>query len=784
MFDMKEERATPTDWDTSKIDLQEILKRVAAECAGEYSAEIVLSLKPVTDRPWIERQHGLIGRLRLFLEKDNTLNLQGVYWFEDDIKTAERVTSLDALVLHNLARAVATYHGLQAALKKETELSTLFTIKRMEESPVDRILKVITPDGTVESSASSDLKSIRRKMESIESRMRESTQRSFKDLAGKGYLADDTIAMRGGYSCLAVKPSAKNRVDGVIIDTSATGQTVYVVPNRVLSLQNDLFVARDEERREILRILSEFTAWVNENGNDLKQVNRELTDFDILHAITRHSIRNNWFSPESGDSQEITIYSGRHPLLGEAAVPLEFSLGTDRHILIITGPNTGGKTVVLKTIGLFITLHQCGIPIPASSGSRLGIFDGLFIDIGDDQSISQSLSTFSAHLSRLKNILDRAGSRSCVLVDEIGAGTDPTEGAALAVSIIHELRNRGVFSVFTTHYLQVKQFAADSIDVENASMEFNTESLEPTYRLLMGIPGSSRALDICTRLGLPDDIISRARKNLDESYVKLETLLQQVEETRGEQEEQRLALEQRNRQLEEREKELAVQGIELQKQLADIRKREKESESRFLKESRKTFEKLVRDIRSGSDIQQGIQDGQQLFREIQEHGNTPDDEPAVEKAEKIDYKPGDRVKIVSKDVKGTILSSTNKPGKYVVQAGIVKVTIDESDLRLIQEEIPLKKKASVSFKRKGFYDTLDLRGARYEEALDRLERFIDSAIAEKVKTVRVIHGTGTGALRTGIQRYCRDSSYVKSFDFEKAPDSQGKNFGVTVLVLI
>ena len=615
-----------------------------------------------------------------------------------------------------MAYSIRLYFDLSGKLdnKNYPDLKKLFSIQKIDNDFYHEVLKYFDADGNIDSKISPELKKIRDGLSGIEGKIRKETDSFFKYLKGLNYTADDIVSIRDGFSCIAVKSNCKNRVDGIIMDSSSTGQTVYIAPRKAIELHNEFVYLREEEKKEIRRILNEYTKIVFEKAYELEIINHELIEFDILYAKSLYSLNNELNIPEIVREKRIKILSGKHPLLGKNAVPLDITIGNDFRIIVITGPNTGGKTVVLKTIGLFILMIQSGIPIPASSTSQFYIFDKIFVDIGDEQSIEQSLSTFSAHLKKIIELINLSDENSLILLDEFCSGTDPQEGSALAISILKELLNKNVMGVVTTHYSALKYFATETDCVENASMEFDPVKLIPTYRLNIGVPGSSKALEISARLGMPQYILDNAKKSLNEEYVNVERLMEKLERQKLELEKNEIKLNNDKKSLTDSLLKVEEKRQMLEKKELELKNKQRSTESDFLKEKRREFELLVKNIKTKSASKDSIKDGKDFFEKINTH--LKEIKTDKNNSEKVTFKIGDRVKIISKDVKGTIIDKGNKDGEYLIQAGLIKMNFMSDDLRLLSDNNKIKLESSYKAPDLKSQLTLDLRGSRYEEA--------------------------------------------------------------------
>jgi len=775
-----------TNFEFTKLEFNKILEKVSRYANTKYGCENILSSAPSVKKDLIIYNFNLLEDLRKFINNEESLTLSKFYNISELIILTQKKIVLTAINLFEIAVTLKNYFYLKKRFSNEKypTLNNFLTITNIKDTFYLEILKYIKSDGYIESKATSELFSIREKISQIDEKIRKTSKDFYNEQKNLGYTSDHIVSIRDGFECVAIKSNYKARVEGIVLDYSQTGQTVYVVPNKVLELHNQLIMARNEELEEIRKILKFYSEKVNDNSNELFVIDKEILDFDILHAKTRFAIDNRYNIPKINDSRIIKISDGRHPLIGEKAVPLNLTMGEDFKILIITGPNTGGKTVVLKTVDSFPSWLQCGIPIPATTDSQFCIFDKIFVDIGDEQSIENSLSTFSGHIKKIIYILTHSTKNSLVLLDELCAGTDPIEGSALAIGILKELKNIGLMSIVSTHYGELKNFASKEASIENGSMEFDNNTLAPTYRLLTGVPGSSKALEISKRLGLSEKILNEAKNNINPYFLDSEKLLGQLEEKNIKLTETESRLLDYENKLNEKENELILKKNQLKEKEKELDRLLKSKESEFLKESRREFEELIKEIKTSNADKGKIIEGKIFFEKVKTHVDSQNEVTGND----TDFTKGDFVKILSNGNEGYIINKSNNTNEYIVQVGIVKLNIKSSDLvKIVNEEDEndrLKNSLSskISFTPEKIGLSLDIRGFRYEEAERKLDEFVSNSLAGNNKTIRVIHGKGSGALRKCIQDYFTHSPFVVNFDFEKDSNS-GVNYGITIAQL-
>ena len=642
-------------------------------------------------------------------------------------------------------------------------------------------LQAVNDGGFIESFASESLSRIRRKIQENENQVREILQEILKN---KGeMLADQVVASRNGRNVLPVKNTYRNRISGVVHDISASGNTVYIEPRAVVNLNEEIASSRADERYEIQRILQELSDLFRPHAAEIANNAWIIGHLDLVRAKVRFMQETGAVVPDLSEEQDIQLLSVRHPLI-ENAVANDLHFGPDLTEIVITGPNTGGKTIMLKTLGLAQIMAQSGLPILADKGSRVGIFSQIFADIGDEQSIEQSLSTFSSHMTNIVSILEQVDSESLVLLDELGAGTDPQEGAALAIAILEDLRLRQIKTMATTHYPELKAYGIETDWVENASMEFDTDSLRPTYRFMQGVPGRSNAFEIARRLGLSELIVSHAQEQTDtDSDVNriIERLEEQTLESRKrldnirEVEQENLKF---NRALKKlynefnREKETELNKARLEAQeIVDLALSESES--------------ILKNLHDKSSLKphEIIEAKAQLKKLAPETVDLSKNKVLKQAKKNRAPKVGDDILVTSYGQRGTLVKQL-KDGRWEAQVGLIKMTLDEQEFNLLKaekEQQPKRKQVNVVKRANtaGPKARLDLRGKRYEEAMEELDAFIDQALLNNMTQVDIIHGIGTGVIREGVTKYLRRNKHVKSFGY--APQNAGGS-GATIVI--
>ena len=653
-------------------------------------------------------------------------------------------------------------------------------------SPLNReIERCILSEEEIADDASPGLHRVRRSMASTKARVH--TQMNSILNSSRNYLQDAVITMRNGRYCIPVNQEYKGQVSGMVHDQSSSGSTVFIEPAAVVKLNNELRELEIQEQKEIEAVLAELSNQCAEYTEDLKLDLQVLSHLDFVFAKAALSRSYKGSCPRLSDKGYLNIKKGRHPLIDpHKVVPIDVTLGLDYHQLIITGPNTGGKTVTLKTVGLFCLMGQAGLHIPAFDGSTLPVYREVFADIGDEQSIEQSLSTFSSHMVNIVSFLDKADSDCLVLFDELGAGTDPTEGAALATAILSFLRNLKVTTMATTHYSELKVYALSTEDVENACCEFDVETLQPTYRLLVGIPGKSNAFAISSRLGIPDYIIEDAKQRLDSEDVRFEDLIasleedrKQIEKAREEAEKSRAEADALRKRFEERQAKFDAQRERL------LQKANEEAQS-VLQEAKDYVDQTIRRVNkraAGSGFSKELEaDRTELRGRLNEVGSKLAAKPATPKKKAPaprQLRVGDGVRVLTLNLNGTVSTLPNAKGDLYVQMGILRSLVNIKDIELLDEasvtgdgvsaatgksKTPRSNTSSIKMSKSSYVSPeINLIGKTVDEALPELDKYLDDAYLAHLPQVRVVHGRGTGALRKGVHQHLRRLDYVKSF---------------------
>ena len=743
-------------------------------------------LRPITDRAQIEQLQQQTSDALSRLFKYGSLSFSGVTDIRDSLKRLEIGGALSAIellrvcsLLESAKRAKAFARSQDDNDQPDDSLTSLFAGIEPLTPLCDEIRRCILSEDEIADDASSTLHSIRRSMRGMNDKIRAQMNSMINNTTTRSYLQDTVITMRDGRYCLPVKAGAKSLVPGMIHDQSSTGSTLFIEPMAVVNLNNEYKELQLREQEEIEVILAGLSNLTASYATQLLADYELLTELDFIFARAAFAQTYNGVAPLFNDDGRIHIRKGRHPLLDpKKVVPIDVRLGEDFRLLIVTGPNTGGKTVSLKTVGLLTLMGQSGLHIPASERSELGIFDEVFADIGDEQSIEQSLSTFSSHMVNIIRILEQVNDRSLVLFDELCAGTDPTEGAALAISILSKLHLYGARIMATTHYSELKVYALSTPDVENACCEFDVATLSPTYRLLIGIPGKSNAFAISEKLGLPTDLITDAKGRISKSEGDFEDLIADLEKSRSTIEREQLEINQYKAEIESLKEKLEQKQERLDSSRDKILREANEQAYNILKEAKDVADETIRNFnkygKAGAPVSEMEKERTKLRGKMDKAAQKMSEQkkasvPNHNVPKKL--RIGDSVKVISMNLKGTVHSLPNARGDLYVQMGILRSLVNINDLILLEEDaapgtkkfqktsagkIKMSKSASVSTE-------INLIGKTTDEAIPLLDKYLDDAYLAHLPSVRIVHGKGTGALRNAVQAHLKRLKYVKSF---------------------
>ena len=765
------------DKHTKALELDKILEMVAGECSSADGAELARKLEPVftaAEARWLLEE---TDAAFVAMAKFGAPSFYGMKNVTNPLRRAQAGGGLGLRELLDIAGTLRTIRGLTQWWGKSESVRTALTGRFEVLAPnkylEEKIFTCILNEEEVADNASPALANIRRKIRAASQRVRDQLDKLIRSPSHQKHLQESIVTQRGGRYVVPVKAEFRGEVPGLVHDTSASGATVFVEPMSVVEANNEIRVLRSDEQEEISRILLELSGEAGSFADSIIESYNYAVQLDLIFAKAQVAYRMKAVVPQVGEDGRIVLHAARHPLIQkEKVVPTDITLGVSFDTLIITGPNTGGKTVALKTIGLLTLMAMCGLMIPAGEGSQISVFRHILADIGDEQSIEQSLSTFSSHMVNIIHIFQVADASSLILLDELGAGTDPVEGAALAQSIIQELRGRGARLACTTHYAELKAYAIQTPGVENGSCEFDVATLRPTYRLLIGVPGKSNAFAITQRLGMDTVIVDRARELVSRESNAFEQVVGRLEEDR--------------RKMEDELRRLRESAAKAQQSAEQAERLKEEAESQFKKEvdrarqeaaqivqkTRQRADALVNeleDLRRQKNKQLSAEQKARLRSGLKELENSSD--PVRERRDDNYVLPrplvvGDEVLIYDIDKDATVLEEP-KDGMVLVQAGIIKTRVPLSNLRLMSKR-QMKKKNPTRTVTKNIStpevaSSLDLRGQTVEEALMEVDSFLDRASRMHLSQVTIIHGKGTGALRAAVQQHLRRCAQVKSF---------------------
>ena len=787
------------------LELPAVLEMLSAKAVSEAAREKSRHILPATDRQEVLRLLDETDAAKERLGLYGSPSFSGVKDVSEPLARADRGGMLNTRELLNIAglltAARRVYEYDEDRKVEATAIDRFFSALHTNKYLEDRIHGAILDEETIADTASAELTDIRRKMRIAASKGRQILQKIISSPSYARVLQEALITQRDGRFVVPVKAECKGSLPGLVHDISSSGATLFVEPMGVVQANNELKELEAREEKEIERILRELSAQCADAMEYILLDYDMLVHLDMIFARAQLSYTMNASRPEVVRRGAISLKRARHPLLDQAkAVPVTVELGGDYDTLVITGPNTGGKTVTLKTLGLLCLMAQCGLHIPADSGSTVRVFDRILADVGDEQSIEQSLSTFSAHMSNTVEILRQADDDSLILFDELGAGTDPVEGAALAIAIIQDVRGKGALTAATTHYAELKTFAMTTAGVENASCEFDVQTLQPTYRLLVGIPGKSNAFAISRRLGLDESVIADAKAQMDSESLRFEDVLAQLEEKR-----QRLekAQTEANRLWQQREEDARKARIfreQMEKAKENARAKGEAEAKRIVREAQQKTEEIFAQLEElrkqqtrAANFQQ-MNDAKAAIRHDLKEAEAvlhSRDEEAEAPASSRPIAVGDLVELAGVKTAATVLN-VNGDGSMLLQAGKMKMTVKAGQVRLLEsaEEIEKRKKQAAAAQRKNVSpqiqlaaraaSELDIRGMETLEAESVVENYIDAAVMAKLGTVTIIHGKGTGALRKAVHEMLKRNRAVKSFRLGRYGEGEA---GVTVVEL-
>ena len=764
------------------LEYNKIIERLTDKATSEQGRKLTAALEPMTDLEAIRKAQTETADALGYLLRKGSTSFGGNKDLGMCIRSLEIGSTLSIAELLWIAAFLENVNRIKSYGRKEREDTPADSLDEYFESlepltPLsNEIRRCILSEEEIADDASPALKKIRRSMAIANDRIH-SQLASMISGSCRTYLQDAVVTMRNNRYCIPVKSEYKGQVQGMVHDQSSTGSTFFIEPAAVVNLNNELRELEIKEQEEIAVILADLSAQAGAYTELLTGNQKAMTALDFIFAKAALALEQNATMPVFNTEHQIRIRQGRHPLLDKKkVVPIDIQLGIDFDLLVITGPNTGGKTVSLKTVGLLTLMGQAGLHIPALDRSELSIFEEVYADIGDEQSIEQSLSTFSSHMTNIVSILQQADGNSLCLFDELGAGTDPTEGAALAISVLDHLHGRGIRTMATTHYSELKVYALSTPFVENASCEFSVETLRPTYRLLIGIPGKSNAFAISSKLGLPDHIIEDAKRHITEDKESFEDLLANLENSRVTIEKERLEIAGYKEEVKALKQKLEAKQEKIDQAKEKILRQANEEAREILQNAKELADETIRVFQKAGagisikDLEKSRQKVRDKITEKNEKLKVKNDMPTHKVLKPTQIKPGDSVKVVSMGLKGTVSSLPDKNGNLFVQCGIIRSKVSLNDLVLIEEETintgKMQRSSSGKLKMSKSYSIsteINLLGRTVDEALSELDKYLDDAYLAHLPSVRVVHGKGTGALRSAVHNYLRKNRVVKNY---------------------
>ena len=763
------------------LEYDKIIDRLVSFAASDKAKERLKKLVPMTDIHDINAALSETSDALSRVYAKGAVSFSGVHDVGASVKRLEIGSSLNTVELLHISSLLTAAARVKNYYEDTTDSLTGYFHALEPLTPLNtEIKRCILSEDEISDDASANLRSIRRQKVLAAERIHTELNKMLNSSSVRNCLQDFVITSRSGRYCLPVKAEYKSQVPGMVHDQSATGSTLFIEPAAVVKLNNDIRELELKEQAEIEAILAELSAKASEFTDELLTDFQVLTTLDFIFAKAQMSKQYKCSCPVMNTNNYINIKKGRHPLIDpHKVVPIDIYLGKDFNLLIITGPNTGGKTVSLKTVGLLTLMAQSGLHIPALDHSELAVFDNVFADIGDEQSIEQSLSTFSSHMTNTVSILKEADAHSLILFDEIGAGTGPTEGAALAISILNDLHKRGITTMATTHYSEIKVYALTTDGVENACCEFDVESLRPTYRLLIGIPGKSNAFAISKKLGLPDYIIKDASARMDADDVQFEDLLSDLEHSRITIEKERAEINAYKQEIQQLKDELKTKSDRLDERRDKILRKANEEAAAILKDAKEYADQTIKTMNKHGMTVKELEKQRSAIRDKmnkrQEKLSVQAAKPKAHKAHDIsEFKVGTHVRVLSMNLIGTVTAPPSPKGEITVQMGSLSTKTKINNLEILvgykdpeeakkapkgaggSGKIKMSKAASISHE-------INLLGLTVDEAVAKLDKYLDDAYISRIPQVRIVHGKGTGALRNGVTAYLRGVPYIKSF---------------------
>ena len=775
------------------LEFDKIRALVAEHCTSTAGRSYIEELTPVSEYEEVVRLLEETDEGLAILRVRGNVPMGGIKDIRPHAKRAQMggmLSAYELMEISNTIRASRILRQFIESVDADEDIKIPHFLEKKEAMPIVTALEhsinhAIDDNGHVIDSASSKLRTIRQGLRTQESRVRERLESYTRGKNAAKMLSDAIVTIRNDRFVIPVKSEYRSHYGGVIHDMSSSGQTLFIEPDAVVQANNEIRNLKMQEQEEIEKILIELSEAVQEVAHDLFLLVAILSEIDVILAKAKYGTVNKYTKPEVNNEGRIRLAQATHPLISvDEAVANNIEFGTDITTIVITGPNTGGKTVTLKTVGLCTLMAQSGLPIPALDGSEVAIFDSVYADIGDEQSIEQSLSTFSSRMVNIVDILKKYDDRSLILFDELGSGTDPQEGAALAISILDEVHGSGARVMATTHYPELKAYGYNRPGIANASVEFNIDTLSPTYRLLIGVPGRSNAFEISQRLGLGEHIIERAKSFTGTNRGEVESMIASLEDSRIRSEKDADETHEILLETERLKKELEQELASFDQMKEKLEEKAKEKARKLVEDAKREAEAVISDLRA---LQLNAQASIKEHEFIDARKRLDDASPSQEENTKIQSKSsqrllkvGDEVQVLQYGQKGTLLEKISET-EWIVQIGILKMNIKESGLEYVKPKKEKQPVTTTSIRgRSAVKLELDLRGERYEDAIFMTEKYIDDALLSNYHQVSIIHGKGTGALRQGVQQYLKSHSRVKNYRFGEAGEG---GFGVTVVEL-
>ena len=790
------------------LELDKVLAKLADQANCDDSKRMALSLTPSDDFSTVQLLMKKTSDAYMLSARYTSPSLHKLKNCEMALRKAEKGSNLSlrelmdvSSVLHNI-RSVKDWR--KRCEGESTSLDPLFEVLTPNRELENTIDNAVLSEEELADSASAELASLRRKINQAKLRVRERLDQLIKSPTQSKYLQEALVTQRDGRFVVPVKSEYRSEIKGLVHDTSSSGATLFIEPMAVVEANNEIRMLQAKEKQEVDRIIMELSVKVGEFAESIIYSYRSLVEIDLYFAKASLAYKMKATVPNILQTGEIDLKRARHPLIDpEKVVPIDVNLGKDFNTLVITGPNTGGKTVTLKTMGMLTLMAMCGLMLPVAENSSISVYKKVLVDIGDEQSIEQSLSTFSAHMTNIVSIIEEADSDSLVLIDELGSGTDPVEGAALAISIMERLAMYGAKVGATTHYAEIKEYALQTPGVCNASCEFDVETLKPTYRLLIGIPGKSNAFAISQRLGLPEEIIEAAKRNISAEKTRFEDVLSQLDQTRQELEKEKEEVDRLRAEQLESKRNLEQFKQKTYKQMDRELQNAQEKANRIVSSVKAESEKLLQELddirrqKESEEFSKLVQGAKSSYRSninrLEDTANPVIGRVKEEYTPPRPFKKGDLVLITQLNEEGVLLSDPDNAGNVQVQAGIIKTKVPVSDLRLVDKKRRrqlnrMEKKSNgggvtrtlTDKSQRSASSEIDLRGQTIEEGIMMVDQYIDSCLLMGIKTITIIHGKGTGALRNAIQQHLKNHKAVRSFRL--GVYGEGEN-GVTIAEL-